>query len=89
MLIKNKAELKGIAEAGKAVAITLKKMREFTKAGISTKELDDYGAKILAEFGATSAPKKDYNFPGMSCISVNHEVCHGIPRADLIIKDGD
>lgn len=89
MLIKNKAELKGIAEASKAVAITLRKMREFTKAGISTKELDDYGAKILAEFGATSAPKKDYNFPGMACISVNHEVCHGIPKEDVIIKDGD
>lgn len=89
MLIKNKAELKGIAAAGQAVAITLKKMREFTKPGISTKELDDYGLEILKSFGANSAPMKDYEFPGCTCISVNNEACHGIPKADKIIKEGD
>lgn len=89
MLIRTKAELKGIAEAGKAVAVTLRKMREFTKAGMSTKELDDYGLEILKSFGATSAPTKDYEFPGCTCISVNHEVCHGIPKETMIIKDGD
>jgi methionyl aminopeptidase len=89
MLIRTKAELKGIAEAGKAVAVTLRKMREFTKAGMSTKELDDYGSEILKSFGATSAPTKDYKFPGCTCISINHEVCHGIPKETTIIKDGD
>jgi methionyl aminopeptidase len=89
MLIRTKAELKGIAEAGKAVAVTLKKMREFTKVGISTKELDDYGMEILSSFGAISAPYKDYQFPGCTCISINHEVCHGIPKETTIIKEGD
>lgn len=89
MLIKNKLELKGIAVAGQAVATTLKKMREFTKPGISTKELDDYGLKLLTALGAVSAPTKDYEFPGCTCISVNHEACHGIPSADRIIQDGD
>ncbi|NJN77615.1 MAG: type I methionyl aminopeptidase [Saprospiraceae bacterium] len=89
MLIKTKDELKGIAEAGKAVAVTLKKMREFTKPGISTKELDDYGLSVLKSFGAVSAPNKDYQFPGCTCISINHEVCHGIPKETTIIKEGD
>lgn len=89
MLIRTKEELKGIVEAGKAVSITLKKMREYTKPGISTKELDDYGQQILESFGATSAPSKDYKFPGCTCISVNHEVCHGIPKETTIIKEGD
>lgn len=89
MLIRTKAELKGIAEAGKVVGITLKKMREFTKPGISTKELDDYGMEILKSFGAVSAPFKDYQFPGCTCISINHEVCHGIPKETVIIKEGD
>jgi methionyl aminopeptidase len=89
MLIRTKADLKGIAEAGKAVAVTLRKMREFTKPGISTKELDDYGKEILESFGAVSAPFKDYKFPGCTCISVNYEVCHGIPKETTIIKEGD
>jgi methionyl aminopeptidase len=89
MLIRNKEQLKGMAEASRAVAITLKKMREYTRPGISTKELDDYGAEILKSFGATSAPVKDYQFPGMACISLNHEACHGVPSATRIIKEGD
>jgi methionyl aminopeptidase len=71
------------------VAITLKKMQAYAKVGLSTRALDDYGQKILLSFGAKSAPQKDYNFPGWNCISVNHEVCHGIPRPDRILKDGD
>ena len=51
MLVKNKQELKGIVAAGKVVAVTLKKMREYTKPGITTKELDDYGRSILESFG--------------------------------------
>ena len=89
MLVKNKQELKGIVAAGKAVAVTLKKMREFTKPGITTKELDDYGRSILESFGAVSAPSKDYDFPGCTCISVNNEVCHGIPSENRVIKEGD
>ncbi len=89
MLIKSKEELQGIHAASQAVAVTLKKMREFTRPGISTKELDDYGLKILQSYGAVSAPLKDYQFPGCTCISVNHEVCHGIPKETTIIQEGD
>ncbi len=89
MSIKNEEELEGLREIGRAVAITLKKMKEYTKAGMSTKELDDYGGKLLAEFGAVSAPIKDYDFPGHTCISINHVACHGIPSENLILKEGD
>lgn len=89
MSINNQAELEGIKKVNKVVAITLKKMREYTKVGMSTKELDDYGNAILQKYGAVSAPLKEYNFPGYTCISLNHEACHGIPSRDRIIKEGD
>ena len=82
-------ELIGIKDASHAVAITLRKMREYAKIGMSTKELDDYGLAILESFGANPAPKKDYNFPGCACISINDEVCHGIPSKNKIIRSGD
>jgi methionyl aminopeptidase len=53
----------GIQRASNAVAITLKKMREFAKPGISTKQLDDYGGELLAQMGARSAPALTYGFP--------------------------
>ncbi|MGF7082450.1 type I methionyl aminopeptidase [Mucilaginibacter sp. UYCu711] len=89
MSITTENELTGMQQASDAVAITLKKMREFAKPGISTKELDEYGGKLLAELGAKSAPKLTYGFPGYTCISVNEVAAHGIPAADKLLKEGD
>ncbi|MEZ5057954.1 MAG: type I methionyl aminopeptidase [Saprospiraceae bacterium] len=30
-----------------------------------------------------------YDFPGWTCISVNHQIAHGIPNAQTILKEGD
>jgi methionyl aminopeptidase len=89
MSISNEAELNGMKKASEAVALTLKAMREFAEPGMSTKKLDEYGARILSEFGARSAPHTAYGFPGTTCISVNNEFCHGIPSNGRILKEGD
>lgn len=89
MSITTEDEKSGMQQASDAVAITLKKMREFAKPGISTKELDEYGSALLEQMGANSAPKLTYGFPGYTCISINEEVAHGIPSADKILKEGD
>lgn len=89
MSITNDFELEGMKKASEAVACTLKEMTAFAKPGISTKELDEFGAKILADFGAKSAPFLTYGFPGYTCISVNQEFCHGIPSHQRILQEGD
>jgi methionyl aminopeptidase len=55
---------------------------------MTTRELDDYGALVLQQFGATSAPKMTYGFPGTTCISINNEFCHGIP-SQRTLREGD
>jgi methionyl aminopeptidase len=89
MSITTEDEKTGMQQASDAVAITLKKMREFAQPGISTKQLDDFGGELLAQMGAKSAPMLTYDFPGYTCISINDEVAHGIPSADKILKEGD
>ncbi|MBO9595033.1 MAG: type I methionyl aminopeptidase [Niabella sp.] len=89
MSITKEAELTGMQNAGKAVAYTLKQMMDYARPGMSTKELDDYGARLLAGFGARPAPRLTYGFPGCTCISVDHEFCHGIPSDKRILKEGD
>jgi methionyl aminopeptidase len=89
MSITNEAELLGMQQASEAVAATLKAMREYAKVGMTTKELDEYGASILERFGAKSAPYLTYKFPGWTCISVDNEFCHGIPSENRILKEGD
>lgn len=89
MSITTEAELAGMKKASEAVAFTLKEMRNFAKAGMSTKELDDYGGQILNDLGAKSAPYLTYGFPGWTCISVGKEFCHGIPSEKRILQEGD
>jgi methionyl aminopeptidase len=56
--------------------------------GVTTRELDEIGARVLAAHGAESAPPKVYGFPNAMCISVNDEAIHGIP-GDRAIRAGD
>ena len=89
MSITKEEELIGIKKASEAVAYTLREMRKYAKPGMTTKELDDFGGKLLIELGAKSAPFVSYGFPGWTCISVNHEFCHGIPSNSRVLAEGD
>jgi methionyl aminopeptidase len=89
MSITNETELLGMKKVSDVVAYTLKEMKNFVKPGMTTKELDDFGAAILESFGAKSAPLVTYQFPGCACISVNNEFCHGIPSENTVLKEGD
>jgi len=88
MSITSESELMAMKKVSDVVAYTLKEMRNFAKPGMTTKELDEFGARILKSFGAKSAPYQTYKFPGWTCISVDNEFCHGIP-SNRILKDGD
>lgn len=89
MSITNEQELAGMQKASEAVACTLREMIQYAQPGMTTKDLDEYGAKILADFGARSAPYLTYGFPGWTCISVDNEFCHGIPTDKRVLKEGD
>jgi methionyl aminopeptidase len=89
MSITKESELIGMRKVSEVVGIALKLMREYAKAGMSTKELDEYGGVILNGYGASSAPFKTYGFPGYTCISINDEAAHGIPSKGKILKEGD
>ncbi|HZY80087.1 MAG TPA: type I methionyl aminopeptidase [Cyclobacteriaceae bacterium] len=89
MSITRDSELIGMQKASEAVAITLREMINYAQPGMSTKELDEFGAKILSGFGAKSAPYLTYKFPGWTCISVDNEFCHGVPKQARILKNGD
>lgn len=89
MSITKETDLAGMKKASEAVASTLKEMSDYAQPGMTTKQLDDYGARILAGFGAKSAPYLTYGFPGWTCISVNNEFCHGIPSSGRVLREGD
>lgn len=89
MSILRNSEFGGMQKISEVVGITLKKMREYAKPGITTKELDEYGGEIMRSYGANSAPKLTYKFPGWTCISLDNEIAHGIPSDKKVLKEGD
>ncbi|WP_374951358.1 type I methionyl aminopeptidase [Mucilaginibacter sp.] len=89
MIIETEEELEGIKKVSEAVALTLHKMKAYTRTGMTTREIDEYGRQLLEGLGARSAPFETYGFPGYSCISVNQEFAHGVPSDKVILKDGD
>lgn len=88
MIVSSEDELNGLKEIGRLCATAVKVMGAALEPGITTRELDQIGRRIIEEAGAQSAPEFCYQFPGATCISVNEEVAHGIP-GDRRIAAGD
>jgi len=83
--IETEHDLEQLKIIGKIVANTLKNMMLGTEPGMTTAELDMIGKDLLERYGAVSAPKITYGFPGYTCISINEEAAHGIPGSRVIM----
>ncbi|HWV19748.1 MAG TPA: type I methionyl aminopeptidase [Devosia sp.] len=88
MTITTDEQLEKLKAIGRICAVARDAMAAAMRPGMTTLELDEIGAKILAEHGALSAPIVTYDFPGNTCISVNEEIAHGIP-GDRVLHEGD
>lgn len=84
MSIRSQRDFEKLRVIGRIVRLALDRTAAAVKPGITTRELDQIGARVLAEHGAESAPPKVYGFPGALCISVNEEAIHGIPGGRVI-----
>lgn len=76
-------------QAGRFAAELLDHLETMVKPGVSTLELNDEAERWTKARGATSGPLGYHGFPKSICTSVNEVVCHGIPNAKQILKDGD
>ena len=56
---------------------------------MSTLEINDLVHNYTIEHGAIPATLGYEGFPKSVCVSVNEVVCHGIPSAKEILKEGD
>jgi methionyl aminopeptidase len=88
MTIESQVDFQQLSKIGRIIAITIEEMKKSAEAGMTTRQLDDIGRDVLARYGAVSAPKKTFGFPGHTCISVNEEAAHGIP-GNRVLQAGD
>lgn len=87
--IKSAREIELMREAGRLLAEVHAELAEFIKPGISTKDIDRYGEKLIREKGCIPNFLNYNGYPASICVSVNDEVVHGIPNKHHILKEGD
>lgn len=91
IIIKDSHQIEKIRAACLLSTSILETLCSHAKAGISTLELNDLSNQLHKKAGAIAAAQ-DYGhppYPAGICISLNEVICHGIPSATTILKEGD
>jgi len=93
--LRSSREIELIRKASVVVAKVLSKLKEASKPGVSTGQLDALAAQMTQDAGAiplfkgVPCPYKNRPFPGVICASVNEQLVHGIPSEKVILREGD
>ena len=88
-LIKTPEQIEGIRKAGLLNTSVLDEVARQIHEGMSTLEIDEIVYKYTTEHGGIPAPLNYEGFPKSVCTSINEVVCHGIPKAEDILVEGD
>ncbi len=86
--IKTREQIELMRESGKITKNVLELIGKSIKPGMSTKELDEIAYKYIKSCGATPSFLNYCGYPASTCISIDEIVVHGIPKCDIIIKEG-
>jgi len=89
VILKSPQEIEKIRKACRVVANVLEGVRTKVRAGITTKELDDFAEQLIRDAGAKPAFKGYRGYPSTLCTSVNEQVVHGIPSKGVVLRPGD
>jgi methionyl aminopeptidase len=84
-------EVEHMRAAGRLAGLLLDEVAKLIKPGLDTLTIDNFIDEFTRDHGAVSATL-GYGRPPYtrcSCISINDVVCHGIPDAKTILRDGD
>lgn len=85
---RSKDELDKMRKAGKVVAEMHEVTRAAIRPGVTTMELNELAAEVLAKRGARSNFLNYNGFPAVICTSPNDMIVHGIPGG-YRLKEGD
>lgn len=89
IVIKTPEQIKLMRIAGRITGEALLLGGEMVREGVSTKQIDERIRHHIEKCGARPSFLGYGGFPASACISVNDQVIHGIPSANVILKEGD
>lgn len=89
VVLKTGRELGIMREACRISAGALDLIGRAVEPGVTTAELDRIAEQYILSQGGTPNFKNYQGYPATACISINHEVIHGIPNKNRVLKPGD
>lgn len=89
VVLKTGRELTTMKEACRISAGALDLIGKAVEPGVSTAELDRIAEQYILSMGGTPNFKNYQGYPATACISINHEVIHGIPKKNRVLRAGD
>lgn len=87
--LKSDEEIELLRESNQIVAKALAEIAKIIKPGVTTLELDKRAEEFIRDMGGVPGFLGYGGFPGSICTSVNDQIVHGIPSADVVLKEGD
>ena len=87
--IKSAREIKGMAKSGAILAGMHLGLRDIIKPGISSWEIEKFAKEFFESHGAKAEQVGFEGYKYVTCVSINDEVAHAVPRKGLKLKDGD
>jgi methionyl aminopeptidase len=89
IVLKSASEIERMRVAGRVTALTIKRIVEEVRPGMSTLDLDRIGERSIRSEGCTPSFLGYRGFPGSICTSIDEEIVHGIPSPKRILREGD
>lgn len=91
--LKSAKEIETLAEGGHILARILEELVKHAKPGVTSREIDELARDLMKDYGVKSSflgyrAGNHAPYPGVTCVSVNEGVVHGIP-GKRIFQDGD
>lgn len=87
--IKSLRELKGMQASGQLLASLFEALYDVIEPGISTWKIEEFAHEFVESQGGRLSEQGFEGYKYGTCICVNDEIAHAVPRKDLILKEGD
>ena len=88
-MIKTPEQIEGIRKSGIVNTGCLDAVAEAIHVGMNTQEIDDICMQYCKDHNAIPACLNYEGYPKSVCTSINEVVCHGVPKKEDILQEGD